>query len=361
MDKIRKLSIPKNARIIVISDIHGELELFKALLEKVQFGKDDFLIINGDLTEKGQNSMGVLNYIIDLSATNPRVHVTEGNCDTIVEDLLQENPKLINYLCARPHTLLNEWLESLGFEINEGTSVQEIKKILTSHFSNEINWLNDLPTAIETEDYIFVHAGLENLEDWKDTKRDTAIAIPSFLEKSHRAGKYVIVGHWPVVNYCTDIPSHNPIIHDEKKIIAMDGGNVIKETGQLNALIIDPSHFSYTYVDGFPTIQAAGDFCAAPLMIGSISYPNYEIEPVEKGDHFTLCSQLKTNRDLYVKNEYIHKHESGYFTVKSDVSCAQLTVRKGETFSILDDTCTGYYLIKKDGVIGWVPHLVVGE
>jgi hypothetical protein len=35
LQKIKSLSIPKTSRIIVISDIHGELELFKKLLEKV--------------------------------------------------------------------------------------------------------------------------------------------------------------------------------------------------------------------------------------------------------------------------------------------------------------------------------------
>ena len=34
MKKIKKLSIPNDARVIVISDIHGELNLLKEALEK---------------------------------------------------------------------------------------------------------------------------------------------------------------------------------------------------------------------------------------------------------------------------------------------------------------------------------------
>lgn len=88
MDKIKELSIPTNARILVISDIHGELDLFKELLDKANFSNDDYLIVNGDLCEKGSNSMGVVSHIMGLATANPKVHVTEGNCDTIVEDLL---------------------------------------------------------------------------------------------------------------------------------------------------------------------------------------------------------------------------------------------------------------------------------
>ncbi|MFV5913666.1 metallophosphoesterase, partial [Bacillus cereus] len=55
MKKIKKLSIPNDARVIVISDIHGELNLLKEALHKVNFKDEDYLIINGDLCEKGRD------------------------------------------------------------------------------------------------------------------------------------------------------------------------------------------------------------------------------------------------------------------------------------------------------------------
>lgn len=358
MNKIKQLSIPNHARVIVVSDIHGELGLFKELLEKVKFNTGDYLIVNGDLCEKGSNSNGVVSYLMELSATNPKVHVTEGNCDTIVEDLLDENPKLINYLCERKHSIINEWLGKMMYDVNENKDIKEVKDILLSHFEKEIRWLSELPTAIETDDYIFVHAGLEDIENWKDTDRITAITMPAFLEKSHREDKYVIVGHWPVVNYSSDIPANNPIIDTSKKIIAIDGGNTIKITGQLNAFIIDRSSredtFSYTYVDYFPTCEVLEDFHAEPEMAGSITYPLYDIVPVEIGDSFTLCKQLETNQLFHVKNEYIHQYEAGNYGVKTDVSCSQLSVAKGDIVSLVDDNCKEYSLIKNDGKEGWV-------
>jgi len=358
LNKIKKLSIPKNTRMIVISDIHGEIELLKELLEKVNFGEADYLIINGDLCEKGTSSREVVNYLMNLENINEKVHVIEGNCDTLVEDLLEENPKLINYLCTKTNSLLNEWLEQLGYSVTEHSNIQHIKEILTKHFSKEIEWLIKLPTSIETDDYIFVHAGLEDKEDWKETNRNSAISIQSFLDKTHRANKYVVVGHWPVSNYTLNIPSNNPIIDHSKKIIAIDGGNVIKPTGQLNAFIIQKTSgedtFSYTYVDHFSSYKVLKDFSPDPLMIGSIRYPYYDIIPIEKNPYFTLCKQLETNQLLHVKNEYIHQNEEGRFTVKTEVSCAQISVVRGDVVSILDDRCEGYNLIKKDGIVGWV-------
>ncbi len=60
MKKIKKLSIPNDVRVIVISDIHGELSLLKELLHKVNLKDEDYLIINGDLCEKGRDSIGVI-------------------------------------------------------------------------------------------------------------------------------------------------------------------------------------------------------------------------------------------------------------------------------------------------------------
>ncbi|MGE8012044.1 metallophosphoesterase [Bacillus mycoides] len=365
MGKIKKLSIPNDVRVIIISDIHGELDLFKELLHKVNFKDDDYLIINGDLCEKGNDSIGVVNYVMDLVVSKPNVYVVEGNCEVVVEALVNENPALINYLCTRKNTIFNEWLGKLNITVNEESDIREVKNILMSHFSKEIKWLTELPTAIETEDYIFVHAGLEDRENWRQTDRKNAIAMPEFFNKSHRADKYVIVGHWPVVNYSEEAPSNNPVIDKEKKIIAIDGGNAIKEAGQLNAFIIQRTTlgdtFSYTYVDHFPQYEVLADFNANSVMQGGVTYPHYYIKPVERMKGFTVCKQLGTNELLHVKNEYIKQLESGEYTVKTDISCAQISIRKGDTVSLIDDSCMGYDLIKKDGVEGWIEKGILLE
>ncbi|PEC19607.1 metallophosphoesterase [Bacillus cereus] len=365
MEKIQKLLIPKGVRVIVISDIHGELNLLKELLHKVNFKDDDYLIINGDLCEKGNDSIGVVNYVMDLVVSKSNVYVVEGNCEVVIEALVNENPALINYLCTRKNTIFNEWLGQLNVTVNEKSNIREVKNLLMSHFSKEIKWLTELSTAIETEDYIFVHAGLEDREDWKNTDRKNAIAMPEFFNRSHRADQYVVVGHWPVVNYSEEAPSNNPVIDKNKKIIAIDGGNAIKEAGQLNAFIIHREilndTFSSAYVDHFPQYEVLADFNANSVMKGGVTYPHYYIEPVERMKDFTVCKQIGTNELLHVKNEYIKQLESGEYTVKTDISCAQINIRKGGTVSLIDGSCTGYDLIKKDGVEGWIEKGILLE
>ena len=59
------------------------------------------------------------------------------------------------------------------------------------------------------------------IEDWKETERKNAIAMPEFFNQSHKANKYVVVGHWPVVNYSEKAPSNNPVIDKEKRLLQL--------------------------------------------------------------------------------------------------------------------------------------------
>ena len=52
--KHKTLSIKGSARLIAVSDIHGHLDRFKALLRKVHYNPlEDYLVIIGDFVEKG--------------------------------------------------------------------------------------------------------------------------------------------------------------------------------------------------------------------------------------------------------------------------------------------------------------------
>ena len=61
---VKWLDIPENRRILVISDIHGNMEYFRGVLEMAGFCDEDTLIIDGDFIEKGSDSLGVLRYSV---------------------------------------------------------------------------------------------------------------------------------------------------------------------------------------------------------------------------------------------------------------------------------------------------------
>ena len=59
----------------VMSDIHGEYELFVKLLEKISFSDEDELYICGDIIEKGKDSVKLAKLVFSM----PNVHVIMGN------------------------------------------------------------------------------------------------------------------------------------------------------------------------------------------------------------------------------------------------------------------------------------------
>ncbi|GEL77544.1 metallophosphoesterase [Tenuibacillus multivorans] len=355
MIDVRKLNLDKNRRIIVISDIHASLDLFKQLLSDVHYTNEDYLFINGDLCEKGHNSLEVVHYVKQMSLNSERVYLTKGNCDVIHRYVFEGHEGIYNYMESRKESVLNEMLEYHGKSLHDFQNLEELGTYYLNHFKNEIEWLDSLPTAYETDEYIIIHAGLN--ETLEQTDEPTALYVPAFYEKGHKEDKIVIVGHWPVANYrANQISSNNPIIDYEQRVIALDGGNRIKRDGQLNALIIENGNYSYTYVDSLRDgAYIQKDHLPSEDRKGNVTYPNYDMNIIKEEKFFTLCQNEKLGIQQWIKNEYLIESD-GKTMCKSDLSTTFLSVEAGDQVWIIDDNCAGYFLIKNvDGDVGWVP------
>ena len=55
--KVLRPEIEPGRRVLVVSDIHGNLPYFHGVLERAGFGGDDLLIVDGDFLEKGAESL----------------------------------------------------------------------------------------------------------------------------------------------------------------------------------------------------------------------------------------------------------------------------------------------------------------
>lgn len=357
MIEVKHLQLDKTKRSIVISDIHANLQLFKRLLDKIQYTYEDYLFINGDLCEKGPASLEVVKYVRSMSEESTNVFITKGNCDVVFRHVYSGDEGVISYMNRRKDSVLNEMLSMYGKSLDDFFDLQELAHFYRHYFSDELDWLEALPIAFETDDFIIIHAGIENIEDWKLTDEQFALSAPAFYEKEHQANKKVIVGHWPVVNYrAKQISSHNPLIDLEKRVIALDGGNQIKVDGQLNALIIENDTYTFTFVDELThEIIVKHDHLDSTKRIGTVTYPNYQMTVIKQEQFFTLCENSNLGIHQWIKNEYLFA-EDKQSCCKDDLSTTFLSVKKGEKVFIIDDTCLGYTLIKiNTGEVGWIP------
>ena len=352
MSTMVKKILPGDRRALVVSDIHGNLPYLEGLLKKTGFSPErDLLIVDGDFLEKGKQSLDTLRYLMRL-VENGCCWVVRGNCDGWHQILSGGMDKFImKYMLTRPDCVLRQMCREQGLDVMEDTPLGEIKSVLTAHHAAEMDFLASLPIAIDTEEYTFVHGGISRpdmlrKEPWRCMKND------NFLGQGLSFDKWQIVGHWPVVLYRENITDANPIILRDRHIASIDGGCVLKDDGQLNALIIPPGggdDFECAYYDPFPTARALTAQSASEKSY-YIRWGDNAVEPLAFDGEFTRCRHLRTGYEMDIPSDYVRMSKRG-FTV-NDCTDYRLPVEPGDLLSVVKRTSRGC-LCKKNGVSGW--------
>lgn len=141
-------------RTLAVGDIHGKLELFNQLLTEMQYKPhEDFLVLIGDLVDRGENSKGVVERAIELKQEAPKtVVILKGNHEVMMIGSM-----------LRPNTEYSEaWLKTGGLDcLKSYTDAEGNVAIPEEH----IEFLNNLPVWYEDDHAIYVHASLPKMTD----------------------------------------------------------------------------------------------------------------------------------------------------------------------------------------------------
>lgn len=358
--------IPCGCRVLVTSDIHGHIEYLKNVLSMANFSKDDVLIVVGDITEKGPDSLNTVRFLMDLQKTHD-VYVLAGNVDALTVarfDELDEDTaekfckRIIRFRTWEYKTsLFDEMARELGVPFDSAEDMLEAKPILEKHFAAELDFLRSRPTILSAGEYVFVHGGLRDSSIEENLTLDAMelLKYDRFFETSLRFEKYVVSGHWPVTLLNEKIANADPVIDRERKIIMIDGGCGLKTDGQLNLLeisdIFDPSSANlrnYRY-DAFEQFTALDRQEPSERSI-SIHWGDTDIRLVEQGEEFSLVEHISTGYRLRMYNKYIYGFTPE--TKCNDYTDAVLAVFPGDTLSLVYETSEGC-LVKCNGKTGW--------
>jgi len=352
--KIIRPELGPGRRILAVSDIHGNLEYFRGLLQAVDFCREDILVLVGDMMEKGPESLRLLRFIMRLQRDHT-IFPLSGNCDgwhdifTHGDDDMAVHVRA--YMAAHPEALLSQMCAEIGFPVSETMDTAAMRRELWAHFQPEFAFLAGLPTILDSPRYLFVHGGLpegrlEELDAFACMKND------NFMNQGRKFDKWCIVGHWPVMLYGENITCANPIIDRESRIISIDGGCVLKDDGQLNALVIpyDGSEdFSFVAYDAFPrrrvrTAQRAGERSYY------IRWGDNQVRVLERGAEFSRCEHVRTGYRMDILTRYLYGE--GALCRCNDCTDYMLPLEAGDTVSVVEETSRGY-LVKHRGVSGW--------
>ena len=356
MGIVQKLELPPGRRILVISDIHANVPYFEGVLHKAGFSARDELILDGDFLEKGTESLRTLHIVMELCKAG-NTHVVCGNCDNWA-DIYREDfdeahdAHVLRYILWRKSGLLWEMCNQSGIDPFELEDFTAVKKQLLKAFPEEWAFLAALPHALETERFVFAHAGMRPDKPLREHLARELYRVDSFLTQGWSFDRWVIVGHWPVVLYGPDKVCANPIIDHARKIVSIDGGCVLKDDGQLNCLILphrDSEDFGFVAYDPFPERTVLDD------QVGSkssyyIRWGDSRVQVLRRGEEFSRCRHVRTGYEMDILTKYLFTDNE--FTDCNDCTDYVLPLKAGDRVRVVEETSLGYF-VKHKGVSGW--------
>ena len=361
--KIQKIDAANTGRIIAVSDIHGHAHYLEGVLKKVNFCAQDTLVIVGDMIEKGPESLKTVRYIMKLREENPNVYAVMGNVDywrlyQFYHDVPADFLGMLRWTKrVWENGFFLDILNELGVELNEITeeNMESLRSAIRSQFSEELDFLWNLPTVLSVGNYVFVHAGIptDDLNALQNADAGQCMKTDAFLTEAKSFEKNVVVGHWPVYLY-RDEDCVSPIFDGRRHIISIDGGCGLRYGAQLNALIIpDPEagmgDVAYAAYDDYPVLIAPAAQKAREKTV-LIRYFDCEAELLEDRGDVVCLRQISSGKEFIAPKSFLY--ESDGKLCCSSCSDACLEAAAGDRLSVIEETSIGY-IAKKDGLIGW--------
>jgi serine/threonine protein phosphatase 1 len=170
-------------RIFFIGDIHGCSRTLRKLIEAIGLRKNDRIYCIGDYIDRGADSKGVVDFILELRANNYQVYTLRGNHEQMLLDSENGPDEFSLWLMNGGETTLK------SFDIN---SVNDLDPVYLEFFK-------DTEFYVKTDEFIAVHAGLDfSLPDpLYDAESMLWIREP-VADKSFLQNRILIHGHTPM-------------------------------------------------------------------------------------------------------------------------------------------------------------------
>lgn len=165
------------ARLFAIGDIHGCLTALDALLASLQLRPEDRLVFLGDFIDRGPDSRGVIERLLELESTGHHVFL-RGNHEAW---MMSGSANL---------SMFQSWWEVGGLETLQSYETDDLNDIPEAH------WLFIERTRLfyETDTHIFVH-GASGQGPLETTKQSWLLWHRITEIEPHPSGKRVICGH----------------------------------------------------------------------------------------------------------------------------------------------------------------------
>lgn len=174
-------TVSTGQRIIAIGDIHGCSQALDALLDVIQPQADDTIVTLGDYVDRGPDSKGVIDRLIDLGS-RCRLKCLQGNHEEMMLDVVYDRQPPFR------------WLQFGGVEtLDSYRFCGDMSVISEAHR----RFFESMLDYYETERFFFVHA---NYNPRLPLDQQTVHSLrwqklTEVVPEPHACGKVAVVGH----------------------------------------------------------------------------------------------------------------------------------------------------------------------
>lgn len=332
--RVRRVQFDSGQRVLAIGGVRGRLPLLEALLRALRYvpGQDG-LVLLGDLTGNGTLNLETVHFAMELCRL-PYVHCICGDEDLLPpaaadEEVLKswrrrleaQRTGLFWQLCARAG------LERAAALAQPAAALAALRP----RYAAELEFLTGLPQILESQQYLFAHAGLGPgpLEQQPAQTVLFASAFHAGALQGPAFPKLLSVAHWPAGWYGRTTLCYAPRCSPACRLVSVDGGLGLAAGGQLNGVILRRGVCEgFAMADGLPEVRALR---GQPELRGMVCFagPSYAVRALRPDAGGRLC---------------LHPASGGQAVVPEGWLC-----RSGEEWRLRGDTPS------------WHPPLVQGQ
>lgn len=235
--------------VFVTSDIHGNWEKYKALLDMLPLAKsENTLYILGDFIDRGNDGCKILMDAMQRPNIIPVLGNHELTAAICIPWILQEvTDQSLSELSEAQIGALHEWLLNGG-----APTLEELKNLSKAERAAILEYIRDMDIYAEVEaggrSFLLTHAGLDNFVPNKplhEYELTDFLFGRSILEQKFYPDKYLVFGHTPtraLHKQLNEPPIDDIIFH--KNQIAIDCGCAYND-GRLGCLCLDTMKIFY--------------------------------------------------------------------------------------------------------------------
>lgn len=197
----------------VIPDIHGHLKTLKFMIEdRIGLSKSDAVYFLGDYIDRGPDSKGVIDYIMQLQKSGYEIHCIRGNHEDYCIRAWEADQS--RWLFSSQ--IEKDWRRNGATRTLQSFGARRPRDIDKTY----IDWMKQTSYYIELDKYILVHAGFNfKISNPFDDTNSMMWTRDFKVDRNKTDGKKIIHGHVPV-----EISLINLFCNNNYDFLSLDNG-----------------------------------------------------------------------------------------------------------------------------------------